>query len=264
MCVRKKDWSRASGDERMSHWVLFGHIQEILEEAISKRFTGIMSVVGKDMSLHWHGSYLQHKCNSNMMVRAIEDSKNHKRLWRRRNRRKPFNDNKKHNFRSWLHPDCHYYRHYLAEVFLHSLCSSDVFVMIYDACVALIYLLVLYEVWWSQIDIYLMINKNSILSMKVKHLVWKNHTSSSMILGYVVYIYINIYNIVCSHSTAVENDPVYMLIITFFCLWCLFSFSYFLSSVWSLCVSFCLEVTLATWLCLTNRNTLSVCCVWFV
>ncbi len=58
-----------------------------------------------------------------------------------------------------------------------------------------------------------MINKmNSILSMKVKHLVWKNHTSSSMILGYVVY------NIVCSHSTAVANDPVYMLIITSFCL----------------------------------------------
>lgn len=58
-----------------------------------------------------------------------------------------------------------------------------------------------------------MINKmNSILSMKVKHLVWKNHTSSSMILGYVVN------NIVCSHLTAVENDPVYTLIITFFCL----------------------------------------------
>lgn len=48
--------------------------------------------------------------------------------------------------------------------------------------------------------------------MKVKHFVCKNHTSSSMILGCVVC------NIVCCHLIAVENDPVYILIITFFCL----------------------------------------------
>lgn len=55
-----------------------------------------------------------------------------------------------------------------------------------------------------------MINKmNSILSMKVKHLVWKNHTSSSMILGYMVYD-------VCPHLSAVYNDSIHMLIITLF------------------------------------------------
>lgn len=79
-----------------------------------------------------------------------------------------------------------------------------------------------------------MINKmNSILSMKVKHLVWKNHTSSSDpgIRG--------INNIVCSHSTAVEKYPVYMLIITFFCLRCLFLLDFIISyKVYDLSVCF--------------------------
>lgn len=150
-------------------------------------------------------------------------------------------------------------RHYFAEVLPRSLCSSDVFVMI-KMRVLLWFVCLFSSLVKSNRYIVWLTKWNPFLSMKVKHLVWKNHTSSSMILGYVVY------NIVCSHSTAVENDRVYMLIITFFCLWCLFVL--FLIKCMIVCgtmsVSFCLELMLAIWLCLTNRNTLSVCCVWFV
>lgn len=106
----------------------------------------------------------------------------------------------------------------------------------------LICLLVLYEVvqkyilWLPQLI-------NSILSMKVKHLVCTNHTSSSMILGYVFY------NTVC--FCLIAGDPVLyadhsillspMPFVLLFLIGCVLSCETVFHSVWTWCLLF--------WLC---------------
>lgn len=87
---------------------------------------------------------------------------------------------------------------------LHALLISFLFffffVLMNTVCPALICLLVLCKVVKSNRSI-LKSTRNSILSMKVKHLVWKNHTSSSLILGYVVNKRLNEYICWPSHSS---------------------------------------------------------------
>lgn len=75
--------------------------------------------------------------------------------------------------------------------------------------------------------------------MKVKHLVWKNHTSFSIILGYDVYNIVSSYccgewsGVYADHHTLLSFMPLGFIICVY---------------VFFLCDDVCFEVTLAIWL----------------